>query len=175
MRAGTSAPIFGPHLRGGDDARLRERILQRGQAEVIVRVAVADVDRGQLLAAGADQLDQPARVAGAELRIDQDRVMAAFDQHRGHREHRLRAGMEGLQVQLGLRRHGRRRGGRCGQQRGTGETGGQGEGEQQGSGTHGDVLVGISGRASARRYRWVAPGHARRTGRPAHAMINTPQ
>ncbi|MNT28127.1 hypothetical protein D3C72_1637900 [compost metagenome] len=124
-------------LRGGDDARLRERVLHGGQAEVIVRIAMADVDGGQLLAAGADLLDQPTRIAGSELRVDQDRIVAPFDQHRGHREHRLRAGMEGLQAQLRFRGAGRRRRGRCGQQRGAGETCSQREGEQQGSGTHG--------------------------------------
>ncbi|KAG1317840.1 hypothetical protein G6F63_015492 [Rhizopus arrhizus] len=114
MRAGTSAPIFGPHLRGGDDARLRERILQRGQAEVIVRVAVADVDGGQLLAAGAHHVAHFCSLRFAELRIDQDGVVLAADQHRRHREDGVVAGVEMGQRQAGAGGVGR------GDQRGNG-------------------------------------------------------
>ncbi|MPM53050.1 hypothetical protein SDC9_99814 [bioreactor metagenome] len=78
------------------DLCLREGGVQRVQAEVEVRVAVADVDGGQALAGGLDLLGQLARLFGGELRVDQDGVALAFYQHGTDGEDGLLARVEHL-------------------------------------------------------------------------------
>jgi len=70
------------------------------EAEVVVRVAMADVDGGQVLAAGADLLHQLLGLAFAELRIHQDRVFLAAHQHRADREDRGFAWVVHVEFQL---------------------------------------------------------------------------
>ncbi|MNC31455.1 hypothetical protein D3C75_797770 [compost metagenome] len=70
----------------GEDLGLGERGRQGVEAEVVVRVAVTDVDGGQLLAAGADFFHHLLGLGFAELGIHQNRFLFAADQHRGHRE-----------------------------------------------------------------------------------------
>ncbi|MNI37737.1 hypothetical protein D3C73_918490 [compost metagenome] len=69
------------------------------EAEVVVRVAVADVDGGQLLAAGADFFHHLFGLGFAELRVHQDRLFLAADQYRGHRENRFLSGVVDIQRQ----------------------------------------------------------------------------
>ena len=116
------------------DHRLRGQHLGIGEcggegveAEVIVWVAVADVDGGQVFAAGADLLHQLFGLAFAELRVDQDRVFRAADQHRTDRKDRGLAGVIYVEGQLG--------GGGLG-------------GEGQGGGRQGQALEGGKHRAA---------------------------
>ncbi|MNT95254.1 hypothetical protein D3C72_2371000 [compost metagenome] len=50
---------------------------------------MADVDGGQLLAAGADLFDHVFGLGFAELRVYQDRVFFAADEYGRHRENRF--------------------------------------------------------------------------------------
>ncbi len=86
-------------LRRREDLRLGEGGLQHVEAEVEVRVAVADVDSAEGLAAGLDTLDQLLGVGAGELRVDQHRLALAHQQFRGHGEDRLLAGVVDLQPQ----------------------------------------------------------------------------
>ncbi|MNP31545.1 hypothetical protein D3C76_1246700 [compost metagenome] len=83
----------------GEDLGLGECGRQGIEAEVVVRVTVADVDGGQLLAAGADFFHYLFGLGFAELRIHQDRFFLATDQHRGHREDGFFAGVVDIQRQ----------------------------------------------------------------------------
>jgi len=52
------------------------------QTEIIIRIAVADVDGAQAFAAGADFFDYLLRLGTTELRIDQNRFVLTSDQYR---------------------------------------------------------------------------------------------
>ncbi|MNI42819.1 hypothetical protein D3C73_971240 [compost metagenome] len=85
----------------GEHPGFGERGHQGVQAEVVIRVAVADVDGGQALAAGADFLHHLGGLLATELRVHQDRILLAADQHRGHGKNRLLAGVVDVQGQAG--------------------------------------------------------------------------
>ncbi|MNF95290.1 hypothetical protein D3C84_780350 [compost metagenome] len=59
------------------------------EAEVVIRVAVADVDGGQLFAAGSNLFHDLFGLGFAELRVHQDRVFFAADEYGRHRENRF--------------------------------------------------------------------------------------
>jgi hypothetical protein len=58
--------------RCGDHLGVGKRCLDWGEAEVIVRVALADIDSGELLAIGFDGLGERLAVGEREAAIDQD-------------------------------------------------------------------------------------------------------
>ena len=69
------------HRPRGHHFGIRERLGQGLQAEIVVRVAVADVDGSQVLAAGANLVDHLLGLGLAKLGVDQDGVLLATDQH----------------------------------------------------------------------------------------------
>ena len=69
------------------------------EAEVIVRVAVTDVDGGQLLAAGADFFHHLFGLGLAELGVHQNGLFLTADQYRCHRKNGLFAGVVDIQGQ----------------------------------------------------------------------------
>ena len=83
--------------RGGQHLGVGERVGQGLQAEVVIRVAVADVDGGQVLTAGADLVHDVLGLSFAKLGIDQNGVLVTAHQHRRHRENRRSAGVVHVQ------------------------------------------------------------------------------
>ncbi|MNE71320.1 hypothetical protein D3C80_1671810 [compost metagenome] len=83
----------GYHLGGG------ERLGQRVEAEVVVRVAMADVDGGKPLAACTQALDHLFSLRLAELGVDQDGIVGAADNHRTDWENGLVPRVVDLQLQ----------------------------------------------------------------------------
>jgi len=69
------------------------------QAEVVVRVTMADIDGGEALAAGAQLVQHLLGLRLAELRIHQDRLALAADDHRTYREQRRFARVVDVQRQ----------------------------------------------------------------------------
>ena len=60
---------------------------------------MADVDGGQVLAAVTDPLHQLLSLWSGELRVDEDGILLAADQHRGDRKSRRLAGIIDVQLQ----------------------------------------------------------------------------
>lgn len=90
-----------PHrVLGGEHVAVGELADDGLGAEVELRLAVADVDRGQLLAGRLDQLHQLLGVVILELRIDQHDLAFAHDQRRRDREDAGRARVVNLKLNL---------------------------------------------------------------------------
>jgi len=87
----------------GQHLGIREGLGQRVEAEVVIRVAMADVDRSQLLATGADFFHHLLRLGFTELCVDKNGFFLAADQHRGHRKNRLGARVVDVEGQAGRR------------------------------------------------------------------------
>ena len=93
-------------LDAGDSARQRhksrsgKRLLDHFETEVVIGMVVGDVDRREMLTAGANRFDDTARVGAGERRIDQHRVARTRDQGRVHQESFGRGG-DDFELQLG--------------------------------------------------------------------------
>ena len=98
----------------GQHLGVREGFGQGIEAEVVIRITVADVNGGQVLAAGADLFHHLFSLGFAELRVDQNGVFLTADQYRGHREDCLGARVIDIKGQVGSgRMSGEAEGGRC--------------------------------------------------------------
>src|SRR5450830_306563 len=89
---GASAPSFGPQK-----ASLWATVSLI--CATVCGVAMADIHRNQFLAAGADLLDDLFRLRAAELRVDQNCILFAGDQHRADREQCAVAGIVDVQLE----------------------------------------------------------------------------
>ena len=66
-----------------------KRRLERREAEVVIRIALADVNRREVFATGLDCIDQGFAVGKRKAAIDQDRIARASYQYRGAKESML--------------------------------------------------------------------------------------
>ena len=71
-------------LGGGDAAGLGEVLLEAGQADPVVLVAVGDVDAGDALAEAAHPLGECVDLVEGDERVDEDALLGARDQGAGH-------------------------------------------------------------------------------------------
>jgi hypothetical protein len=63
----------GQRRRSGQHRHLRESGAHRAEAEIVVRVALADIDRLQRLAAGLDRFGDGRAVRQGKAAVDQQR------------------------------------------------------------------------------------------------------
>src|SRR5207244_7269222 len=85
----------------GDHLGLGKRRLDRRQAEVVIRIALADVDGRELLAAGLDGFGERPAVGKRKATIDQDSTACAENQNGGAQKPILPSGKL-LPSQLGI-------------------------------------------------------------------------
>ena len=69
---------------GGDAAGFGEVLLEAGQADPVVLVAVGDVDAGDALAEAAHPFGERVDLVEGDERVDEDALLGARDQGAGH-------------------------------------------------------------------------------------------
>ena len=90
--------------RRSDHLGLGKRRLDGRQAEVVVRIALADVNRRELFATGLDGLDERLAVGKRKAPVDQHGLACAGNQYRGTEESMLARGKM-LPGQFGICSH----------------------------------------------------------------------
>src|SRR5437588_61184 len=63
--------VGGPDMDAGEDQHAAERRLDGAEAEIIIRVRLADIDGGELLAGGLDGVSDSLAIGQREAAIDQ--------------------------------------------------------------------------------------------------------
>src|SRR5439155_24500670 len=91
--------------RRGDHLGLGKRRLDRRQAEVVVRIALADVNGRELFAAGLDGFGERLAIGKRKATIDQHGIACARNQYRGTEESMLASGKM-FPGQIGICGHG---------------------------------------------------------------------